>query len=57
MMTTRYSVRTYDHAGHPLRRRVKISAKPLLSREPLGDLQLFAMAFSAGFLAFYGFLS
>ena len=57
MMTTRYSVRNYDHAGHPLRRRVKVSAMPLLSRQPLGDLQLFAMTFAAGFLAFYGFLS
>lgn len=54
---TRYRTVMYKSAGHPLRRRVTVATMPLLSREPLGDLQLFAMAFAAGFLAFYGFLS
>lgn len=56
-MMTQHNVRTYDTAGHPLRRAIRPSRLPLLSREPLSDLQLFAMTFAAGFLAFYGFLS
>lgn len=56
-MTMRYAVRTYAKTGHPLRRQVRVERTPLLSREPLGDLQLFAMTFAAGFLAFFGFLS
>ncbi len=54
--------RILDHivpmnAGHPLRRALPPAKAMLFSREPLGDLQLFAMAFASGFLAFYGLLS
>ncbi len=55
-MMMRYTVRNYATAGHPLRRTIRMAPAPLLSREPLGDLQLFAMTFVAGFLAFYGML-
>lgn len=57
MMSTGYLNRTYANEGHPLRRKIPVTQMPLLSREPLRDWQLFVMAFSAGFLAFYGMLS
>lgn len=50
-------IRSYDNARHPLRASLPVTRAPLLSREPLGDRQLFLMAFVAGFMAFYGLLS
>ncbi len=56
-MMTRHPVRNYDTVSHPLRREFRFTTKPIFSREPLGDFQLFVMTFAAGFLAFYGFMS
>lgn len=56
-MMTYHPVVTYKTSGHPLRRAFAPPKFTLLSREPLGDRQLFAMTFAAGFLAFYGLLS
>jgi hypothetical protein len=53
---TRRLVLTNEAARHPFRQRLP---RPVIdeARKSLGDLQLFAMTFTAGFLAFYGMLS
>jgi hypothetical protein len=53
---TRRLVLTNEAARHPFRQRLP---RPVtaVARKELGDLQLFAMTFSAGFLAFYGMLT
>ena len=53
---TRKLVLTNEAARHPFRQRLPRPVNPVAQR-PLGDLQLFAMTFTAGFLAFYGMLS
>ena len=47
---------TNDTARHPFRQRLPRHVSAVTPKE-LGDLQLFAMTFTAGFLAFYGMLS